>query len=328
MSLFRKRWVPVAVLILGAISTLLALVLIPDYRFHGRVIDQYRQPVVNAQVRYEGTHGFLSSGSGLGAVYTDEDGFFDINIYGDSLVLAAIIHPELVYAYPQKNKDVAVDRTMYAMTTDTIGFRNTDKDNRYLNAQNYQNEDNPYVINAWRLGRYEGAITGYFNGYLPADGSTHTLRFSNKFGAKQNLKGIVDGHLRINCTRKSMDSENDYGDWSVTILPVNIGGIQETEDLYLNMAPETGYLPSMTIDKRMGSNGYSPSLLNKRYYFTSNKGLVYGSLYIHFKPHTRWRDSIPLCNIKITWKLNTSGSRNLELENEKMSSPVLHGKAD
>jgi hypothetical protein len=110
----------------------------------------------------------------------------------------------------------------------------------------------------------------------------------------------------------------DYGDWSVTISPVNGGGIQETDDLYMNMAPKTGYLPSLTIDRRIGSSSYLPALLNKRYFFTSNDGQDYGSLYVHYEPFAR--EDIDGCIIRFSWKLNTTGSRSLEIKKKKRVS--------
>ena len=117
---------------------LLTITLLPTFVFYGRVLDQYGQPVVNAQVRYEGTHSFLSSGGGLSAVYTDNEGYFKIKTDGDSLVLAAIIHPEVEYNYPSKSKDRNGKETgIYAKTTQ--GFRNTGMDSRYLDARKYRN---------------------------------------------------------------------------------------------------------------------------------------------------------------------------------------------
>ena len=298
-------------LALTLLGLIVVFIMLPDYGFHGRVIDQYGQPVVNAQVRYEGTHSLFSAGGGLGAVHTDEEGYFKIETDGNSLVLAAIIHPEIEYSYPLRpQKKPGESTNSYAMTRDTIGFRKTDKEGRYLDSRKYESKRSPFVIHAWRLGQYEGAIKGWTKGGFPEDGSVRTLRFSDKYGARQVLKGAVDGQLRVSCRREPMARVEDYGDWSVTISPVNGGGIQETDDLYMNMAPETGYLPSLTVDRHMGSSTYLPRLLNKRYYFTSNDGQDYGSLYVHYAPFAR--TDIDGCNITFYWKLNTTGSRNLE----------------
>jgi len=298
---------------------LLAMSVFGGITFHGRVIDQYEKPVVNAQVRYEGAHDYLSAGSGLGAVYSDEQGYFEINASGASLSLGGIVHPEIEYSYPIERK-VKSSISRYSRLRSRIIFAHGTNDPDFDNWKNYAEKENAYVISVWRLSKYEGAIESNTGLGAKRDGSISTLRISNKWGAKQILEGAQDGHLHISCTREHMETDHDFGNWTVTITPVN-GGIVETDDVYMNVAPEAGYKPSLNINMRTDSAGYQPRLSNKRYYFTSNNGKEYGSLYAHFLPYYDYENEF--CKIKLEYKLNPTGSRNLELKRSNTSQPQL-----
>ena len=93
----------------------------------------------------------------------------------------------------------------------------------------------------------------------------------------------MNGDLIVRCERESMQQHTDRSDWSVTIEPIN-GGIQEARDRYLNLAPESGYQPSITIAKKFGEKDYQPSVIEERYYFTAHNGQVYGTLFNDYRP--------------------------------------------
>jgi hypothetical protein len=290
-----------------------AMAIFADYRFYGRVLDQHANPVAHARVTYEATHGFLSSGDGMGAVHTDDQGYFEIDTNGEALVLAAIIHPDIEYSYPPRALAGSdIDRTGHPMIRDSMGFRQTDKDPRYGDARKHQSKETAFVVHAWRKAGYAGAMGGQVDGFFARDGSVHTLRFTPDRRVKKIVKGSVDGHLRVSCTRQYMQNKSDVGDWAITMTAVGQGGLLETDDLFMNQAPDTGYQPSVSIDMQHGHADYHSSLLNKRYFFSANNGKEYGSLYVHFSPHLKWWDDQP-CVAHISYKINPAGSRNLEL---------------
>jgi len=107
----------------------------------------------------------------------------------------------------------------------------------------------------------------------------------------------------------------DYGDWIFTISSID-GGIQKTNDLYLNKAPDSGYQSSIKIKMDYGSDKYMPSLFNQRFYFYTQSGKVYGSMLVNFKPHRKFRGNE--CGIEIQYKMNPTGSKNLELKRENV----------
>ncbi len=272
----------------------IAMSLLPDITFWGRVVDQHNQPVANAEIYYTGTNAYLSSGGGRGRLHADEQGYFEIDTTGASLSLTGVV-------------DSSIDR----ISTGIVRFESHDGKRGYDNWKKYTTKETAYIVHAWRLSEYKGTFKGSSGGHLNADGNIYTLRFSDKWNAVQRFEGVQPGHLRASCTRPHMESNRDYGDWSVSITPIN-GGIQETNDLYLNIAPESGYQPSLDIVMKKGDSSYKHEIKNKRYYFNSNSGKEYGSLQITMRPFRNAKKEA--CNIDIRYKINPTGSRNLELK--------------
>ena len=280
----------------------LALSPLPEIKFFGLVIDQYGNPVKEASVWYEGTSEFLSPGGGRGLAKTDEQGYFEINVRGGSLSLGAVTHPKIEYSY--QGGSLAETFVSYVQ-----------KQGEYDSWRNYADKKHPYIINAWRLGKYKGATEGHIVTDLDASGKDYTL-YLDQFDNRKKLKEGVheDGHLYLSCTRPHVENNREYGDWSFSIVPIN-GGIQETSDIYLNKAPETGYESSLNISERKGSSDYTHRFLNKRYYITSKNTEVYGSLNMNITPFSKFYKDV--CRIEIFYKINKTGSRNLELKPRK-----------
>lgn len=300
---------------------------LPSIEFYGLVIDQNGSPVKDASIFYTGENAYLSAGGGMGHVRTDENGYFVIKTTGAALELGGVRHPEI---------DSVSYETPYRLITDStrspkelaIRFVSHDKTDPVLNYNNYSSKDKAYKINAWRLSEYEGAVGGNVNGYYSYTGKIYTLNLTGKNYNEIKQEGEHNGVLRVSCIRQNMESFNDYGDWAITITPIN-GGIQETTDLYMNIAPASGYQASLKIVMHKDISGYVPYLRNKRYYFTSNNGKEYGGVFVHFEPHARF-DYDNGCRINIAaFKINPTGSRKLELKRDKASqqqlpSPQMH----
>ncbi len=293
----------------------IALSSLPDITFYGRIVDQYGKPVSNAEIIYEGTNVFLAAGGGFGHVFSDDDGYFEIDTSGASLVLGGIGHREIDGVYYKRGKLRSVGARFVSYDDPQGGA---------LNWRNYATKENAYLIHAWRLGKYEGAISGIIEGWYERTGKVYTLTLNGKPYDYETYKvikkaGMHTGHLYISCKRSQMKSNRDYGDWEVHITPVN-GGIQETDDLYMNIAPESGYQPSLDIVMHKGSQNYKHALWNQRYYFMSNGGKEYGSLDIDIDPFGKVEDDLS-CIIDIKYKINPTGSRNLELKRDNTSQP-------
>ena len=291
---------------------------LPDITFYGRIIDQHGLPVKNASVWYSGENAYISAGGGMGAGRTDDDGYFMIDTSGAALVLGAVSHPEIDEVFYELRIDTnSATKKQYKSV---IRFLSHDKKGAALNYNNYSEKDKAYIVHAWRLGEYEGAIEGNVISDYDNDGKYYTLTFDQTRLGVRKKEGKTDGHIYISCRRPHMTHNRDYGDWSISITPVN-GGIQETDDIYMNIAPESGYQTSLDINMTKSSQGYVHELRDKKYYFKSNSGKEYGSLLMEIKPFSR--ASKEACRIEVFYKLNPTGSRNLELKRDNTSQPQL-----
>ena len=279
-----------------------------DIDFYGQIVDQYGEPVANASVGFSTGGAMLAPGKGIGKVNADEQGRFEIHSEGGSLSLFNIKAPGINFSFPIPTH----------LKYSTLGARITEM--RFTGYQHNvggsaplwtdTSPEKPYVFTAWRVKEYEKVIVGRDNSHQYSDGRVYTFKLDKKSYKDRREEGATDGHLRISCTREPIERVQDRVDWQVTITPVD-GGIQATDDLYLNLAPETGYQPSLTIDMRKGSPNYQATLINQRYFFTAKNGQVYGSLYMNFEPHAK-KD---MCVISIDqYKINLNGSRNLAVK--------------
>jgi len=284
---------------------------LPEITFYGRVIDQYGQPVKNASVWYSGENAYLSVGGGSGIVITDDEGYFMINTTGAALELGAIRHSEIdEVSYSSPKRSVNSSRNVLEST---VRFLQHDKNRYALSWSDYVDKRKPYIINAWRLGKYEGAISGSVSAGVPANGKVYTLKLDEKERRERVIEGEKEGDFHISCNRPHIVSYKDYPDWNVSFNPVN-GGIQVTNDLYMYYAPDAGYQSTLEINMRKGTKGYKHKLINQRYYFTSNTGRHYGSLFVHFEPFISIKEDV--CRIRLSYRLNPTGLRNLNLKNE------------
>lgn len=78
----------------------------------------------------------------------------------------------------------------------------------------------------------------------------------------------------------------------------------------MNRAPETGYQAEWVTEMKAGSPDFKRQKFNQRFYFAANNGKDYGVLFIHVAPF----NSIDRCGVNASYKINSTGSRNLELK--------------
>jgi len=278
---------------------------LPEIDFHGRVIDQYGNPVKNGIIVYIGANAYLSAGGGMGFVETDTNGFFVIDTTGASLQLRGVKHPD-------------IDGVLFSNGAIAAQFYANDHHGDIYNYNKYSKKENAYIIQAWRFGLYENAKKGNIRGHYDRVGQLYTLDLTKNTYTDIIQKGKRNGQLRISCTRQLMENPKDFGSWSTTIEAIN-GGLQETDDLYMNVAPMSGYASSVNINMMKSNSEYAHELLDKSYYFKSNNGKEYGVLQVDFVPHSKYWDD-KACIVDIKYKINSTGSRNLELK----KAPIKH----
>lgn len=289
----------------------IALGKLPDIVFYGRVIDQYGQPVEGASIWHSGENAYLSAGGGKGFAKTDKAGYFMLDTSGAALVLGSIKHSEIDSVVHYRISKQSFPKIQYSTT---VRFLSHDKNNVALNYNNYNKKSKAYVIQVWRLGEYEGAFGGYSSFHIASDSTVNSLVFDNNKNTINLTDDKAKAQFHISCTRPHMENNQDYGDWSLNITPVN-GGIVETNDPYLNLAPESGYQASAEVRMQKGEKDYRHLLKNQRYYFSINNHNNYGSLNAHYEPF--YGPEKEACIVRINYKLNPNGSRNLELKRNK-----------
>lgn len=264
--------------------------------FYGQVIDQYGQGVAGARVDVViGGGGYMAPGTGQNFFTTDEEGFFEVKGKGHGVSILDVKHPYIADLFVRSKRDVKRRGGPDLEATDQFGEK--------FNWSSYEDKKHPLVIPVWRVQKFEKVKVGTGTAFHPSpDG--------------QMSKNSIRGGIIATCIRDekvpNMHWQNQTGNWSITFKPIE-GGIQETNDLYLNEAPLGGYLPELIIDMRQGSPDYQVRIYPERhyyYYFMKDGKRLYGSLEASFDPFMHDDE----CRVPIKYKYNSNGSRNLAVK--------------
>lgn len=268
---------------------------VTDVVFYGKVIDQDDKPVSEARVLYFISGQFMAAGAGSGFTLTDEQGRFRIQGEGAKIVVQTITGSQIDYNTPTPEKVPYLS-----------GGRNP---KLIIEDWDKYTSDDPYVFKAWRVEKYENVKKGYDGYSLLPDGSIYTYDPFDRDRGNRWHDGETDGLIRVSCERGEMAHGRDFQDWRITLTPVD-GGIQLTDDIYMNIVPDNGYQPALSIEQQLSSPDYQRSVINQRYFFTAHHGKYYGGLFVHYTPHFR-NDQ---CDIEISYKINLDGSHNLAVK--------------
>lgn len=274
-----------------------------DITLYGKVIDQNGSPVSGVKVDYYIVGAYLAKGSGSGFAITDNQGIFKATGSGSKIFVKNFIAPEIEYK---------------SLTPSLSNIGEKYNRNGILDWDKYT-VDTPKTYKVWRNETYENVARGNVSGHINSDGSAYSINFLHPDGWRKAVtKGINDDSiLNITCKRDQMETGQDYQNWEYTLSPVG-GGIQSTDDQYLNSAPNEGYTPTIIIQR--DNQPKNISLYNQKYYFkyTKNSKERFGSLIVHYEPHSHTRDMnfriLNLCKIRIEYRINLEGSNNLAVQ--------------
>ncbi len=276
---------------------------VQEVNFYGRVIDQNNQPVAGAIIEYQLGGSALGGYKGDGQMQTDSNGEFSIvGKEGSSLLLRAIKHPDIEFVFPIP-KNATTYNSPDAGQLNVYGFQPRVGANEVLWTDT--SVENPYVFKAWRVAMEDGQFAqnlkvGEYAKKIEYD-KTYTLDFFQS-PLEQTKEGEQSGQLRVIFHREA-DAEDVTQRWEARLIPVD-GGIQVTKDSYMNMAPESGYLPEIQIVREKIDNKKIDGLSNQQYYFKSNNGQIYGSLFVAFDAKAYGK-----MMLDINFKLNPDGER-------------------
>ncbi len=251
---------------------------IMDIKFYGKIVDQNGDPVSDVTVEHVGLNAIYASGSGTRRAFTDENGLFIVDASGTAFVVEKFTKPG--YEFPPRQR-----------------FVNERGQNKAELLWSDYTEDNPYVFKAWKVVK-----SGYPNvseaktNYGFKLGKTYSMDFTSLNKRKIRKEGKLDLDMQV------LFNRDDAGNWSLK-LSVPDGGLIETKDQYLNMAPESGY--QQVIEYSGTKKDY---VLEKNYYIHS-RGRLYGRLNTEIQPFMKNGSALYIKHV-----LNLEGGRNLEVK--------------
>ena len=267
---------------------------IHQLQFVGRILDQNGDGVSDAQVWLRGGSNSLARGSGTFSVQTDKDGFFVVdNATGSFLDIREVT---------KVGYDTSVMITVNDEPPESPHFYSFKESDDAMLWSDYTRE-HPYVITAWRVGKYAKVKTEKDRGlgFVP-NGAVYTLDFTGTDTVR--WEGTRDGDIRVSV------KSNAY-EWKIVIAGID-GGVQEVNDEYMILAPESGYQESITYS---GSSERTPNLsrsivITKNIYFMSQHGKRYGSASLEMMPYA----SKELAMIYTSYTINLEGGRELAVK--------------
>jgi len=252
--------------------------------FYGKVIDQSNQPVVGAKVDGYVVTGYLKAPREIGqkvnvvSLVSDSEGKFALeNTNGMSIQISSIDKE----GYKLSPKQV---KTSYLYNPGVF----------------HPDINNPVIFKMWKKSGEEPLASAEWHGNIVPDGNAITFNLSDG-------KRVKDGDLQISCTRVPLNIvpvRHKKYDYSLRVEIVG-GGIMPTEDEFTFLAPESGYLPNITLGAKADDPKWKGNVRQEFYIKTANGN--FGRLLIDWygdltsPTHLEWDSSI-----------NPSVSRNLE----------------
>jgi hypothetical protein len=255
--------------------------------FFGKVVDLEDRPVEGATVRFSWTD-LSAAGSTQTTTMSDARGLFSLNnATGKSL--GVLLEKEGYY---------------------------TSKLNRYgfefasFSAEDFYQPDpsNPVVFHLRKKEQAEALSHRQTLYGLRIDGTPQYIEFRS---GKKTTGGDPQGDLGLSLVRKASGGPSHY-DWTLVLSSVGAGGIEESKEEFMFLAPEANYGKSIVIDQKGGDANYE-SQVKRNYYVRLSDGRTYARISTVIRPKYNEGGAID-----IELFLNPSGSRNLEYDAAKV----------
>jgi hypothetical protein len=263
----------------------------PEVTFYGRVIDQDDKPVEGAKVVGGAQYRTLaSSGVRSYQTFTDANGHF--------------VFPKV------QGRDFGCEPWkegyVYWPAKDQKGY--TLSKLAPANERYVSDPKKPEIFRLWKNKGAEELLCGSLRFDVLPNKTPYSVDL--KVGKQAKEKGDVVFWCRYTPLPEDTPSEERMIDWEFGIK-VAVGGVIQTESSIPFEAPSGGYKEewSYRIEKNDGESNFG----RRTFYIKTAEG-NYGV----FMVQALYNPTSTECSTRIAWKLNPSGSRNLEPGKEKM----------
>lgn len=250
--------------------------------FYGKAVDENNQSVAGASVDYTwstiSTNGTLTK-QGV----TDGSGFFEIHETGKGISIT--VSKQGYYTTPSERL------RSYEYANPGDGLFTPDA-------------ANPVVFRLRKKGEAAQLIHGLKLFGSRVDG---TLSYVDLTTAKAAL--TPPGDLTVQCTRSERNADKRF-DWTFT-LGVPGGGLIESTNEFMFLAPDGGYQPSFQISHRINDPDWT-GREKRKFFVRSHDGQHYARIEITIIP-----DYSQNAAYDLEWYLNPNGSPNLESAPDK-----------
>jgi|SRR5450756_356662 len=160
--------------------------------------------------------------------------------------------------------------------------------------------ENPIIFRMWKLGEKETLVTrSQIYEILP--GKVYCLNLIT--GEKS--EGAAEGDLRVSISRPDGVKRRQKYAWSFSIDAIG-GGLVETDDEFMYLAPESGYTPVFGMQLDPAASIWQGQVA-RQFYIRTRDGKVYGR--IHVIVHSIYDVQSAM---EIDSAINANGSRNLQ----------------
>jgi len=256
--------------------------------FYGKVVDQEGNPVVGAVVTgYRAYYPIipnldLSRSAEDVRLVTDPNGVFSMI---DEKVASLTVQKITKSGYEiQANRTYKLSRGGYKM------------------IEKITNPDKPVIFHAWKKSQAEEQlfIDERRINFDPSGRIYAIDLFHFGKGVKSNVRDV-----RMSCKRPLELENGSKFDWVFTIEAID-GGIIESEDSFMYIAPKAGYLSKWKFSMKKDDHNWV-SNITRNFYLKSRNDQVFGRMMLTIKPHYNNN-----CRVNAEWSLNPNASRNLE----------------
>lgn len=264
-----------------------------DIEFYGKVVDQYDSPLPGVKVT---ASVIFNSGEKSGVqealTTTDADGVFSFT------------------RMKGRTFDYHLEKVGYQTMPDGDAFDYTElvpEEKRH-----HPDPRNPVVLKMWKLESAEPLVhfeRKYFP--LPADGTPVQIDLST---GKQVATGgdLILAVSHIVLPRRALP-EPQF-DWRAR-AEITGGGLIESKQRLMYLAPENGYVPTLAIDMPVSKTDWANTIT--RSFYARTRGNLFGRIEVYLNANQRGYDP---SYVMLQWWLNPKpGSRNLQVETNQLT---------